>query len=245
MLTSIKKFVQQTISERRSKRQQKHIGPDHVVWNAFSLQHYTLLKDLIQSPLTFSPDAHPGVLQQADSEAQSDEQPAFYIRACTADVQTMVASIQRYCQMYSADEKWCTLVLEHIALLPPSTSISLHYGGISFSSTPFERDQQDNQRTGGSRRINWLSANNELVWDVYQLQDLSLNPSLSLAEHGFIEDFIIKAIEDIALNSANGGYYVDYQPSTAIASFGETSLQVLDLHNIYNKRQYLIILMVL
>ena len=134
MLTSIKEFVQQTISERRSKRQQKHIGPDHVVWNAFSLQHYTLLKDLIQSPLTFSPDAHPGVLQQVDSEAQSGEQPAFYIRACTADVQTMVASIQRYCQMYSADEKWCTLVLEHIVLLP--LAIQFHCTMAAYHSAP-------------------------------------------------------------------------------------------------------------
>ncbi|CDS11252.1 hypothetical protein LRAMOSA03515 [Lichtheimia ramosa] len=219
MVISIKEFVQQTISERRLNRQQKHIGPDHAVWNAFSPQHYTLLKDLIQSPLTFAPDAYPDVLQQVDSATQNDEQPTAYIRTCTADVETMVASIQKYCQMYPADEKWCALVLEHVALLPPSNLISLHYGGMSFSSTPFERSQQDNQSAGGSRMLNWLKANNELAWDVYQLQDLSFDPSFSLVEYGFIEDFIIKAIGDIALNSANGGYYVDYQPSTAICQF--------------------------
>lgn len=232
MDTPVKEFVQQTISERRSARQQKYIGPEHAVWNVFSPQHYTLLKDLIQSPLTFAPDAHPDVLELVDPATRYEEQPTIYLRVCTADVETMRASIESYCKMYPADKSWCTTVMKHItALFSHDNPTTLHYCGMSFHSTAYERSQKDVQRAaeGGSRILDWLRTNHELVWDVYQLQGLGFDNSLSLVDYGFIQDFIIKAIGDTAMNSANGGYYVDYQPSRAICQLWENTAPSVDL----------------
>ncbi|CDH50267.1 predicted protein [Lichtheimia corymbifera JMRC:FSU:9682] len=232
MDTPVKEFVQQTISERRSARQQKYIGPEHAVWNVFSPQHYTLLKDLIQSPLTFAPDAHPDVLELVDPATRYEEQPTIYLRVCTADVETMRASIESYCKMYPADKSWCTTVMKHItALFSHDNPTTLHYCGMSFRSTAYERSQKDVQRAaeGGSRILNWLRTNHELVWDVYQLQGLGFDNSLSLVDYGFIQYFIIKAIGDTAMNSANGGYYVDYQPSRAICQLWENTAPSVDL----------------
>ncbi|KAJ8661041.1 hypothetical protein O0I10_003263 [Lichtheimia ornata] len=213
----IKTFVQEVITKRRSIRQQRHLEEDHPIWSTFSHQHYALFNSLIQSPLTFSPTSHATALKKVnDQSTPTDDGDAatFYIRMASGDSADIESCVQRYSKAFPADVEWCTTLLDHIDNLKNTNcKITLLYAGITLASTAFERHASDERVGGGTRMLNWVTTNGALTWSMYELCNLRLDNSSTVLELGYIEDIIIKSIGDVALNSANGGFFIDYTPS--------------------------------
>lgn len=129
-----------------------------------------------------------------------------------------------------ADEKWATDLLEAISAM--KKDVYLYYGGITLKNTPLGRIKDDltavEKKSLPSRYGNFLGVAKSMAnikVEVFQMKDIDHNILSDMMDdqvdvvqlvklYGFLEDVMIKSITaPFALNSANGGFVVDWEPS--------------------------------
>ena len=59
--------IQLQIIERRAQRSQRPINQQHGIWNSFNNNHYHMLYELLEAPLTFNPVNYHNVLRRTNA----------------------------------------------------------------------------------------------------------------------------------------------------------------------------------
>ena len=113
----------------------------------------------------------------------------------------------------SHDVDWINHVRQQLDNLINVPLITMLYAGFTHRSTPNMRLLRDIANRSASRFNNFNGVAHTPQWHVYQVLNLAnVTDVMGLTEAGYIEDILIKSIGPVALNSANGGFYIDWYP---------------------------------
>ena len=220
--------IQLQIIERRAQRSQRPINQQHGIWNSFNNDHYHMLHELLEAPLTFNPVNHPNVLRHTNvvltpatgddlpenqDVAQTTDVPEYYLRCANFTVPGIRNILDLYELEHSYDVDWINHVRQQLDNLANVPLITMIYAGFTHHSTPNMRLLHDISHRSASRFGNFYEVANTSEWQVYQVLNLAnVTEDMGLIEAGYIEDILIKSIGPMALNSANGGFYIDWYP---------------------------------
>ncbi|KAF7726235.1 hypothetical protein EC973_008944 [Apophysomyces ossiformis] len=229
--------VKSTIQERRRVNEQTNLDANHPVWDLLQEEHFQLLDHLIRKPLLFNPFRYPNVLGAVDDiEEQIDQAPAtrYYIRRSLHDKQQLQDMLSVYTEQFPADRAWSERCTQAVMSILPIEGVSLLYAGTTKAASPSERLSDDLAVLSGSRFTNWNRANHH-DWEVYEILGIRLNAVANATIsrrvlEGLLEDIFIKAIGPVALNSANGGELIDWEPSTELRQAARRIFQEIPIN---------------
>ncbi|KAI8149855.1 hypothetical protein BJV82DRAFT_584932 [Fennellomyces sp. T-0311] len=222
-------FVKETIGGRREVNEQEDLPTDHPVWNHLNNRHYVALNALIENPFTFDPAAFPREFRQAelpeDAEVPGPQNVIYYVRVCRLQKQLLRRHLDLYIEQYPADMDWANNMRVHLLQLENVVAdyqdVSLLYFGMTLANTAEGRLRDDLGFLAHTRFNNWnRCTGNRCHWVVYTIAQIAIvSPSVeALVEHpvaGLMEDIWITACGNLSLNSAHGGYNIDWRPSPA------------------------------
>ncbi|KAI7852510.1 hypothetical protein BDC45DRAFT_571105 [Circinella umbellata] len=230
--------IQLRIIERRAQRSQRPINQQHPIWNSFNDDHYHMFQELLENPLTFNPADHPNVLHHTNvvltpaigddlpenqDVIQTTDVPEYYLRCANFTVPAIGDILNLYELSHSYDIDWINHVRGQLNDLANVPLITIIYAGFTHRSTPNMRLVHDISHRSASRFRNFYEVANNPQWQVYQVLNLTnITEDMSLVEAGYIEDILIKSCGPTALNSANGGFYIDWHPNQDLLNLWTT-----------------------
>ncbi|KAI9260490.1 hypothetical protein BDA99DRAFT_605544 [Phascolomyces articulosus] len=214
-MNNIRSFVQETISGRREANEQEEVPADHQVGKP---------EQRPLPPFQFDPSQYPQVFQAGQLFAGNaparvhQQQVVYYVRVSRSSKQQLLHDLTVYEDQFGADREWAEylrLALQQNNNITRQQQVSLLYFGMTLSKTPERRLYDDLSNVAHTRFTNFNSAVHR-NWTVYIIQQIpvqyvhNVNQLINHPWAGLMEDVWITSSRRLCLNSAHGGFHIDW-----------------------------------